>query len=227
MVTLRYFPVRGRAQPFRNALAQAGIDFEDHRVERQEWKSAREDLSIGGPYQALPTLSWFRVTVAETMCIAAFLAKQLGHGGPAQDAALSVAYIDLLLPVGQVIWAEALYPESGAAGGFQRMAPRFVAKLEALDRQLAGAPFFGGDGPTLADEFVFEGYEAFRDLLASASASRLEEKLPRLSKHRRRMLERPNLRDTLAKRPTAFTSHPKEADVIATLQAADLTTAGL
>lgn len=226
-VTLRYFPVRGRAQPFRNALAQAGIEFEDLHVSLTDWKEFRENLGVGGPYQALPTLSWFRVTVAETMCIAAFLSKQLGHGGPAQDAAISVAYIDLILPVGQVIWAEALYPGADAAVGLQRMAPRFVSKLEALDRQLAGAPFFGGDVPKIADEFVCEGVEAFRDLLTPSSAERLDEKVPRLSKHRQRMQQRPELSEAFARRPTAFTTNPKEPEMLETLRAADLSAAGL
>jgi hypothetical protein len=46
-ILLRYFPVRGRAQAIRDALVDAGVDFEDLRVPLSDWRSRHRDDPVG------------------------------------------------------------------------------------------------------------------------------------------------------------------------------------
>ena len=73
-VVLRYFPVLGRAQSLRHALADRQIAFEDVRVARADWARVREDTAFSGLFRALPTLSWGNIQVSETLAIASFIA---------------------------------------------------------------------------------------------------------------------------------------------------------
>ena len=49
---LHYFDIAGRAEPLRLMFQQAGVDFEDHRVQFQEWpelkKNGKPTVSIMG-----------------------------------------------------------------------------------------------------------------------------------------------------------------------------------
>ena len=45
-IKLTYFNLRGRAEPSRLILAQAGVQYEDHRIQREEWPALKESKSI-------------------------------------------------------------------------------------------------------------------------------------------------------------------------------------
>ena len=40
-IKLTYFNVRGRAEPARLILAQAGVDYQDIRIEREDWPKVK------------------------------------------------------------------------------------------------------------------------------------------------------------------------------------------
>src|SRR4051812_30597352 len=103
--SLRYFPVRGRVQPLRHALVDAAVEFDDIHVAIEDWPQRRSDADVAGPYRSLPTLTWQGALVAETLPIASFLARRLGHYDARDDVAVSqlegvvsVAYLEIIQP---------------------------------------------------------------------------------------------------------------------------------
>src|SRR4051812_5834704 len=87
-VTLRYFPIVGRAQPLRHALVDAGVAFDDIRVPLGDWPARRGDPAFAGLFAALPSLSWDADTVSEALAIASYLARRLGQYDGLDDGAI-------------------------------------------------------------------------------------------------------------------------------------------
>ena len=74
---LIYFNARGRAETARLLFAQAGVKYEDERVDSEEWKK----LKPFTPYGALPVLEVDGKQLAGSGPIARFLAEKFGLAG--------------------------------------------------------------------------------------------------------------------------------------------------
>lgn len=232
-VVLRYFAVCGRAQALRHALVDSGTSSEDLRLSLVDWSGHRNDPAFAGPHRALPTLSWGVSLVAETLPIASFLAKRLGHYEglgdavvAAWEAIVSSAYIDVMLRLIDVIRADLLHPGAEPARSLGVALPRIIHKLEILDAALADRTFIGGDRPTNPDFFVAEAFEAMRYVAGSGHEAWLAGRLPRSSTLALRLRERPALASAWENRPPRFTARPDEDQVIARLQASGSTGLG-
>ena len=62
-IKLTYFNLRGRAEPSRLILAQAGVDYEDIRIEREDWPKHKPSklfltYTITGPTKPRGTLDF-------------------------------------------------------------------------------------------------------------------------------------------------------------------------
>lgn len=230
-ITLRYFPVLGRAQALRAALADAGVAFDDHHVSLAEWAERAADPAFGGPHRGLPTLSWGEATIGEALPIAGFLSRRLGEYEGCSDVEIarreaisSSCYLELLLRLGELIWAAAAYPGSDPRHAVGIYAPRMLQKLGAVEAQLAG-DWLCGARPGLADFFAREALAALRLLLGPERDARLRARLPRLFAHSAALALRPSLQRS--PRPASFTSYPDEAALLARLASADLGALGL
>ncbi|MEO6602732.1 MAG: glutathione S-transferase C-terminal domain-containing protein [Polyangiaceae bacterium] len=226
-VVLRYFPVCGRAQALRHALADSGTHFEDLRLPLAEWATRRTDPAFSGRHRALPTLSWGGAFVAETLPIASFLAKRLGHYQGLDDVAvgaceaiISSAYTDVTLRLVEVIRADLLHPGADPVRSLAMALPQVLQKCEILDAELTGGAFIGGDRPTIPDFFVAEAIEALRYVLGPSHEAWLEGTLPRSHDLAARLRARPGLVDCWRKRPTNFTARLGEDQVVARLRVA-------
>jgi glutathione S-transferase len=233
-VVLRYFPVVGRAQPLRHALADAAVAFEDVQVLLSQWPQHKEDPSFAGPYGGLPTLSWGAVMVSETLPIATFLARRLGQYDGLDDAAMarlegvcSNCYIEVTLRIGEILWADVLYPGGDLAGTFPLHLARMLDKLTRLDKQIPETGWLGGRNPTMADFFAAEAVEAQRYVLGPAREEKLHARLPHLVALAHRVKDRPAVARAWESRPQQFTAHPDEAAVVERLRALDLSQAAL
>lgn len=222
-ITLRYFSVVGRAQPLRHALFDAQLDFHDLQIALPEWPAHKEDPGFGGLFAGLPTLSWDQDTICETLPIASFLARRLGHYqglGDAQiahlEAVCSNCYTEVMLRLGELIWADLIYPGSNLSTALPMLLGRMQDKMRRLENVVPEAGWFGRSAPGMADYFAAEAVECLIYLLGDKEG--LGQRLPRLASLSRRIRERPSLSAAFLARPAQFTARPDEAAVIARLR---------
>jgi len=74
---LTYFNGRGRAEPSRLILAQAGVEYEDVRIEFADWPALKSTLKFG----QMPFLEVDGKTITQSMAIARFLARRYKLAG--------------------------------------------------------------------------------------------------------------------------------------------------
>ena len=234
-IVLRYFPLVGRAQPLRSALADAGLAFDDVQLSHEDFTQLRDDLAAAGPYRGLPTLSWGDEHVSEALAISSFLAQRLGqYSGLSeveiarQQAICSNCYLEVLCRLGEVIWADALYPGADVGAGFVMMAGRALDKLAGVDRQLNGTRWLSGrERPGLSDFFARESVELCRYVLGPERDPLLARRMPRAYEHAQRVAALPSLAALEATRPTRFTMRPDEPAVLERLREIDPERIGL
>jgi glutathione S-transferase len=232
-VILRYFDCLGRAQPLRHALIDAGVAFDDVRVPQAEWPQHKADKTFAGPFGGLPTLSFGGATVAETLPVASFLARRLGHYDGLEDAAIarleaisSNCYIEIMLRSGELIYADYMYPGADVGGALPGHMGRMLEKIGGVEALSPEGGWFGGARPVMADFFAGEAVEVLRYMLGPAREEALLSRLPRLSALATRVRSRPALAGAWQSRPARFTSRPDEAEVVERLRAADLSSVG-
>ena len=223
-ITLRYFPMVGRAQPLRHALADAKLDFHDLQIALPEWPEHKEDPGFAGPFAGLPTLSWGEDTICETLPIASFLARRLEHyQGLSEveishlEAVCSNCYTEVMLRLGELIWADLIYPGSNLAVALPMLLGRMQDKMRRLEATTPEAGWFGRSAPSMADFFAAESVECLTYLLGGPES--LSQRLPRLVSLSRRMRERPTLSAAFLARPAHFTARPDEEAAITRLRA--------
>eukprot|EP00095_Tigriopus_kingsejongensis_P005005 maker-scaffold139_size317827-snap-gene-0.16 protein:Tk05005 transcript:maker-scaffold139_size317827-snap-gene-0.16-mRNA-1 annotation:"hypothetical protein DAPPUDRAFT_230761" len=76
-IRLIYFNSRGRAEPIRYILAQAGCDYEDHRIQHEEWPEMKPKI----PFGQLPAVEYNGEFIPQSMAIARFMAREFNLGG--------------------------------------------------------------------------------------------------------------------------------------------------
>ena len=76
-IKLVYFNVMGRAETARLILAQAGVSYEDKRIEKEEWPALKASLPMG----QLPVLEVDGKTIGQSMAIARYCARRFGLAG--------------------------------------------------------------------------------------------------------------------------------------------------
>jgi glutathione S-transferase len=119
-IVLHYFDARGRAQFLRYYLAARGVGYEDRRVplspDFAAWAAIRGDRSAFGPFHRLPVMQWDERKLAETLVIQSFLHRALGDeallsedDNLRQATLISSLYVDVMLPIGMLIWADVAY----------------------------------------------------------------------------------------------------------------------
>ena len=147
-IKLTYFDTRGRGQFIRNFLHYREVPFEDNRValsaDFREWLTIKTESEITGPFHKLPVLTWGDNMVTETMVIHAFLHNQLGDASTLsaeekyqQSMLASSLYVDLMMPVGTLIWSDILFEGLDLGLMVNKSQNRIRDHLKLLDEVLA------------------------------------------------------------------------------------------
>jgi hypothetical protein len=229
-VRLTYFDCRGRAQFLRYFLLARELPFEDHRVPLSgnfaEWQAIRNDRDVCGPFHKLPVLRWSERLVAETSVVQAFLHEKLGDRARLSEEEdwrhamlMSSLYIDLMIPIGMVIWADFAYPGVDVAAMLKRTLERMRSHLVAMDRTLDEWRWLETAKERevmVADCFLWEELSVAR--LVFGDSLKLEE-TPTLARVLADSPVRAVADDLLRKRPCQITGRPAEADTLAKLTA--------
>lgn len=224
-VTLHYFDARGRAQFLRYYFACRGIDFVDSRVplsaDFSEWAAVRDDRSMTGPFRRLPVLIVDGIQLAETPVIAADVHARFGDSATLGEEAnrhhamlQSSLYVDLMMPFGQLVWADRFYPGLDLAGHLAFMLRRLEAYLATLDEALSDWSWLASlDQRNLmvADCLLWEELDMLETILADAVDLA---RFPTLATFYRECPGRDTFLQYIAAHPCQFTGRPGESDAI-------------
>lgn len=74
---LIYFDTRGRAELTRYVFAQAGVDYEDVRLTKEEWQKLKPEITFG----QLPVLEINGERIGQSVAICRYVAKEHGLAG--------------------------------------------------------------------------------------------------------------------------------------------------
>jgi len=156
---LTYFGGRGRAEISRLVLAQAGISYEDHRIEGKDWG----ELKPKTPWGQLPILEVDgKTTIGQSGTIARYIARIGGIGGssPLESAQIESIYdavSDLGAQFGKQRWGSEEDKKTHAEENAKTHFPHWATLFENhLKQNNEGKGYFVGSGITLADIAVFQ-----------------------------------------------------------------------
>lgn len=89
---LMYFNFPGRGELIRLIFSAAKVEFEDHRVAREDWPAVKKEL----PFNAMPVLYIDGTPLCESGAIVRYVASEFGFNGSNN---LQAAYIEMVTGV--------------------------------------------------------------------------------------------------------------------------------
>jgi glutathione S-transferase len=200
---LTYFNGRGRAEWIRLIFAQAGVLYEDVRVDGAQWK----DLRPKTPFSALPVLEVDGTSISESKAIAFYVAAEHGlHGDTNLEKARAQMISDVIRNLQDETYKLFFEKDETKKSElskkmFEETLPSISANLEAQLKQNKSG-WFVGNKVTYADLCAFD---VFGGLVQSNPAALSAEKTPLLAALLDKVKNLPNISQWLAKRPeTSF-----------------------
>eukprot|EP00455_Lapot_gusevi_P026210 TRINITY_DN2768_c0_g1_i1.p1 TRINITY_DN2768_c0_g1~~TRINITY_DN2768_c0_g1_i1.p1 ORF type:complete len:210 (-),score=87.11 TRINITY_DN2768_c0_g1_i1:142-771(-) len=199
---LTYFSFRGRGENVRLVLAEAGVDYEDFRLEFNEWPAYKAANLEKFPFGQMPTLEIDGKILSQSISINRYLAKQ--HGlVPANDydAYLCDSLVDGVMDfrnAGFKAWFSPADQKEAAMATFaNETVPLWVKRYEGfLQSNNNGEGWIVGNEFTWADIIIFDWFSFAREKFAAAFAD-----APILSAYLDRIAARPRIAAYLARRP--------------------------
>ena len=196
---LTYFKSRGTAEPVRFVFAQAGVAYEDKRVEGEEWAKLKPTTPTG----QLPMLEVEGKTLTGSSPIARFLAERFGLAGTndIENAQLG-GYIDYLFD-----FIQKIYPwfyekdETKKAAIWDTIRNEHIPKYwgvisKWIESNGSDNGWIFGNNPTYVDFFIY-CYTEFIFAIDSESFKQL----PAVLKNRAAVESLPNIAKWIKERP--------------------------
>eukprot|EP00937_MAST-01D_sp_MAST-1D-sp2_P002537 g2537.t1 len=202
--TLRYFKVRGRAEPVRLILADSGLEWHNELLTFGTWPQLKRHALLG----TVPTLGVVDASsahqVAQCVGIAHYLATVLAHRGllgrvgNAADLGLALslstcAYQELLSPLIALQWIFVRAPGTPLKSAAHAYYAKVLQLMPLLLRALGDKPYLCGAAPCVADYFLAEWCDCHRLLFARAAREHPDDVPPALVALQRRLFQRPSV----------------------------------
>jgi len=194
---LIYFNGRGRAEGIRLMFAAAKIDYEDKRIEREQWPELKPKV----PFNALPCLEVDGKQIGQSLTITRFIAREAGMAG---KTSIEQAKVDSIADAATELREKAIgfffeKDEAKKAQLFEEYKEKTLQptldKLEAILKENNGGDgFFVGDSITFADVQFFHVIEGL-----VAMGNKIQQ--PKLAALFERIKSNPGIAAWLAKRP--------------------------
>lgn len=206
-----YFPVEGLGELARFCLAYWGVEWEDNRVNGEQWRGGLKEKSLFG---TLPLLEFDGEVIGQSNAIARFIAKKAGVAGrneleQAKADMMVDYYMDYFNKLRKMRFATS--PEEqkkDVQDFFENWLPDFLKRSEAI-LQKNGGKYLAGDALTYADfaytiilDFLIKPEEkAFANQDNQYDRFNLLKKYPGLDDLRKRIHEEPNIKKYVQQRP--------------------------
>ncbi|XP_012945669.1 glutathione S-transferase 1 [Aplysia californica] len=191
---LFYFDFRAKGEMIRLLLHLAGVEFEDHRISREQWQTQKNEFTFG----QVPVLELDGAgqRFAQSTAILTYLAKEYGYYGTSNIERLE---IDQVLELIQDLWrdyVDAFYEVDQLLRDKKMEIVNNVKKphvFSCLERLLGdnGTGWLVSNSLTCADVAVFSVIEDQDTVSAYPHLARLKEKIQNI----------PNIQKYLATRP--------------------------
>lgn len=201
---LTYFNGRGRAEFIRLIFAQAGVQYEDVRIERADW----QQLKPKSPFGQLPMLETEGVTLCQSLAVARYLARKFDLAGKtdleqARADMLVDCFEDTVKPMLKIMTEPDESKKAEIKKKFlEEELPKCLTALEKLlEDNKGGDGFFVGDALTWADI----SFLSLSDWLSIMGADSQIDNYPKLGALRQKVSKTPKIAEWLEKRPkTSF-----------------------
>ncbi|KAG8036718.1 hypothetical protein G9C98_004040 [Cotesia typhae] len=194
---LTYFPSKALAEPIRFIFSYAGVEFEDHRFERDNWLNIKPTM----PYGQVPVLEIDEKKINQSVAICRYLAKQYDLAGEDDWQNLKIdATVETIHDIRAKIAAYHYEPHLEAKEAryeplVTEILPFYLSQLDAQVKNNGG---FMIDGKLTWADLVFV---ALLDYLNYMAKFDITEKYENLTALKHKILDIPNIKSWIGKRP--------------------------
>eukprot|EP00051_Salpingoeca_urceolata_P028399 m.486647 g.486647 ORF g.486647 m.486647 type:complete len:528 (-) comp24541_c0_seq1:74-1657(-) len=172
-ITLRYFNIRGLAEPIRLALAYLGLDYHevayDQCVDKEcppgveDWSKAKEAGIHSGlfPFGQVPSLTYNRVNLVQSHAILRFLGRMHHLGGASDELQVTVDIVaggaqDLRSRYSKLVYDKDSVTDTTLLDEYKTMLATWLPNFERLLVKAGGKWFANQDHITYADILMFD-----------------------------------------------------------------------
>ncbi|XP_044598877.1 glutathione S-transferase-like [Cotesia glomerata] len=194
---LTYFPSKALAEPIRFIFSYAGVEFEDHRFERDNWLNIKPTM----PYGQVPVLEIDGKKINQSVAICRYLAKQYDLAGEDDWQNLKIdATVETIHDIRAKIAAYHYEPHLEAKEAryeplVTEILPFYLSRLDAQVKNNGG---FMIDGKLTWADLVFV---ALLDYLNFMAKFNITEKYENLTALKHKILDIPNIKSWIGRRP--------------------------
>ncbi|KAL7015378.1 hypothetical protein ACKWTF_016417 [Chironomus riparius] len=134
-----YFNFRGLAEPIRFMLKYNGTEFEDVRIERENWPEWKDKM----PMKQMPVLEIDGKKYFQSVSICRYLATKFGLSGKNADENLEIdsvvdTFVDMRLKVTQAFMLPEDQKEAAMKKVLEETIPLYLSKLNSLAEENDG-----------------------------------------------------------------------------------------